>query len=326
MEDRHHLTRREVLLLAGGAGGALLASRLNWPDRAEAATYSALGAPPELAHLTYPEPRVYLETQSWWVQGNTGLSAPGANFAHDSTHVHLGRAYPSGEQFILPPAGQGYTWPYLAIFHNDVGGTVRQVRGGGFQIGSDGSILKDPNSVGVKITTNDQKLAGNIVYPADRVNTWRAFTGTAETRFTADTTSRFGQRQFNSTRWFTQLNAPGQPVIIKARGWYQGGDYVDVQLSTKTRASTLANGTAIFPGKTLTYAIGAGAQWAFAYIDPDLHNGSKGTVLFENRTGSSGSFVVPALSPGVHKLMLGSWEKLGNGWSGVACPIPFQVN
>jgi hypothetical protein len=265
------------------------------------------------------------------MQGNTSYSAPQPNFATDSTHVHGMTPYPLGERLIVPPPGSGYDWFFLSQFHNDIGGATRGVRGLSFQdLGGFGCCILAEGSSGVKITTDDQKLTGKIHVPSNRPDAWRnASPGTYESRFTTDTTSRFGNRQYNSTRWFAQLNTPGAPVIARARGWYACGEYVDATLTTKTRALTLANGTAIFPGKTLTYSIGAGALWAFAYIDPDIHHGSKGTVLFENRTGSSGSFVVPPLESGIHVLLLGSWEKVsgcGGGWNGGVERIPFRVN
>jgi hypothetical protein len=289
----------------------------------------AYGCAPELASLDFPEPRVCVEAQAWWMQGNTSLSAPGASFARDATHVHTMTPYPHGERVFLPPAGQGFAWHVLSIFHNDIGGVTRGVRGGGFQDRGGSCCPLAPGSSGLQITTNDQRLRTTHFTPADVVNGWRTQTGVGESRITTDTTSRFGARQFTSSRYFTDLNQPAAPKILKARGWYACGDYVDAQLNTKTRASTLANGTAIKPGQTLSYSIGAGALWAFAYIDPDLHAGSKGTVLFENRTGSSGSFIVPPLTPGPHVLMIGGWEKIagcGGGWNAGVLRVPFQVS
>jgi hypothetical protein len=242
--------------------------------------------------------------------------------------------YPLGEKLIVPPPGEGYDWYYLAQFHNDIGGVTRGVRGLSFQdLGGFGCCILGGGSSGVKITQNDQKLTGFIHVPSNRPDAWRnAAPGTYESRFTVDTTSKFGKRQYNSTRWYAQLNTPGVPVIARARGWYEGSafEYVDATLTTKVRASTLANGTAIRPGQTLTYSIGAGAKWASVFFDPALHCAcpeAKGRVIFENRLGSSGSFVVPSdLSPGIHVLMIVGTEVGSTGWSAGVMRIPFQVN
>jgi hypothetical protein len=265
-----------------------------------------------------------METQGWWVQGQTGLTAPAADFPFTSTHVHLMVPFPIGEQFVCPPTSTGVSWPYLMQSHNGVGGTVRQVRAGFVgPSSSDTSIPNDPNFKNVPITTQDFRHSGAIPFNATKVNGWCAYTGNAEGRFTADTTSPFDdKRQYNSSAYHMKLNQPGAPVGITARGWYEGPGYTNVTLTTKTRASTLA--TTGLPS-TLSYSLAQGATWAFAYIDPDIHAGSKGTVLFENRTGSGGSFSLPVLPPGIHVLLLGGWEKAGAGWNAGVLRLPFNV-
>jgi hypothetical protein len=262
-----------------------------------------------------------METQGWWVQGQTSLAAPAADFAFTSTHVHLMIPFPMGERIVVPASG-GYSWPYLAQFHNGVGGTVRQVRSGFTNVPSTlGCCPKDPNYQGVPINVQDQRHAGTIVVEAERVNGWRTVTGQREARFTADTTSKFGKRMYQSGAWHTVFNVPGMGVGFTARGWYEGPGYTNVTLTTKTRASTLA--TTGLPS-TLSYALDQGAKWAFAYIDPNIHAGSKGLILFENRVGG-GSFTLPALSPGVHVLLLGGWEKVATGWNAGVLRLPFNV-
>jgi hypothetical protein len=282
------------------------------------------GCAPELASLDFPEPRVCMETQGWWVQGQTSLTAPATDFPFTSTHVHLMIPFPMGEQIFLPPSGQGYSWPYLGQWHNGQGGTVRQVRAGSVNIScSDSSIPNDPGYRGVAITTQDQRHAGEIPVNATKVNCWRTAIGTREFRFTNDTTSKFGKRQYQSGAWNTVFNAPGTPVGFTARGWYEGPGYTNITLTTKTRSSTLAS-TGL--PSTLSYSLAQGATWAFAYIDPNIHAGDKGTVLFENRTGSGGSFALPVLPPGTHVLLLGGWEKAGTGWNAGVLRLPFNAN
>jgi hypothetical protein len=197
---------------------------------------------------------------------------------------------------------------------------VRTCRGGGFQFPS--TIPSDPSCSGIKITTQDQRKAGSIPIPASVVNSWRSFTGQRENRFTTDTSSADGgKRQYQSCSCNAFLNAPGAPVSVRARGWYQGGDYVDIVLRTPFRASTLQ--TAGLPS-TLNYTIASGATMASAYVDPDFHHGSAGIVLFEYRTGSSGTFTIPALAPGNHRLVLVGIERVGAGASAGVLSIPFS--
>ena len=294
--------------------------------RAEAAT--SYGSPPELAGIEYQEPRVFVETQGWWVEGQTALAAPGASFPFESAHVHLGIPFPLGEQFIMPASGSGVDFPYLAQYHENVGGAVRQVRGGMVNqttACSDDVIPSDPGFKGVKVTEVNQRHAGVIPFSASKVNCWRDEVGTREFRFTADTTSKFGKRQYQSGAWNAQFNAPAAPVAVTARGWYEGPGYTNVTLTTKVQAHTLASGGVLKPGSNAAYSLAQGAKWAFAYIDANIHAGIKGTVLFENRT-AAGSFTIPAgLTPGDHVLLLGGWEKTTTGWNAGVLRLPFHV-
>jgi hypothetical protein len=277
--------------------------------------YAPYGCPPELASMTFPEPRACIDFQSWWQPAFNPSTFPTA-----SMHVHMAIPFPYGERLVLPAAGQGYSWPYLSQFHNDVGGSVRTCRGGGFQFSD--TIPKDPTCAGIKITTQDQRKAGVIPVPASTVNLWRSFVGQRENRFTTDTSSADGgKRQYQSCSCNASLNATGAAVSVRGRGWYQGGDYVDFSLKTPFRASTLQTGG--LPS-TLSYAIASGATIASAYIDPDFHHGSAGIVLFEYRAGSSGTFTLPALEPGNHRLVLVGIERVGAGASAGVLSIPFS--
>ena len=289
-------------------------------------TFECFACPPELAGLTFPEPRVFIETQGWWVQGRNDLAEPDvsgdllSDFAFTSNHVHLGIPFPVGEQFVLPPGGEGYSWPYLAQWHENAGGSVRSVRGGGFQVAD--PIPTDPDYKSIPITDTNLRHAGAISVPPSVVDKWRSFSGKHENRFTADTTSKQGKRQYQSGAWNALFSVPGQPVAVTARGWYEGPGYTNVTLKTPVRASTLAS-TGL--PSSLSYGLDQGASFAFAYIDADIHHGSKGIVLFENRKGSPQSFALPVLSPGVHVLLLGGWEKAASGWNAGVLRIPFNV-
>jgi hypothetical protein len=236
-----------------------------------------------------------------------------------STHVHLGIPFPLGEQLVIPASG-GYSWPYLAQSHNGIGAKVRGVRGGGFQMGTSG-LSYDPDFRSGTIATQDFRHVGSIPNEADKPAAWRSVSGTFENRFTFDTTSPFGKRQYQSGAWNAQLNAAAAPVRVTARGWYEGPGYTNVTLQTRVQAHTLE--TTGLPS-TLSYSVDQGAKWAFAYVDANIHGGSKGTVIFENRT-AAGTFNLPVLPPGPHVLLLGAWEKAATGWNAGVLRLPFQV-
>jgi len=316
-------TRRQSLKVAAGTGAALYLGRL---DLAGAAEFKCYGAPAELADLVYPEPRAYIETQGWWVQGVTSPSTPLPDFAYTSTHVHLGIPFPLGERLVIPESG-GYFWPYLAQAHENIGGKVRGVRGGGFTgIGGGDGLTYDEDVPHVTFDTENWRYAGAIEHPGARMAYWRnAPPGNYQNRFTFDTTSKFGKRQYQSGAWNAFLNAPSAPVAVTARGWYEGPGYTNVTMKAKATAHSLADGSWYELGKSVGYGLADNARWAFAYIDADIHAGSKGLVLFENHVGD-GSFPLPALEPGDHVLLLGAWEKTAAGWNAGVLRLPFRVS
>lgn len=321
-------TRGEFIGAGVGAAAGLALAKLGLMDvdDAGAATFRCFGAPAELADLTYPEPRAYIETQGWWVQGQTTLGNPSPDFAFESAHVHGGVSFPLGERLVIPDSG-GYAWDYLAQAHENVGGKVRGMRGGGFVgIDADTGLTYDPDMPHATFDTVDWRFAGAIEHPAARVDAWRkAAPGNYQNRFTFDTTSKFGKRQYQSGAWNAFLNAPGAPVAVTARGWYEGPGYTNVTMKAKAQAHSLADGSWYAPGKSIAYGLDQGAKWAFAYIDADIHHGSKGTVLVENRAGTSGTFALPPLPSGDHTLLLGGWEKTSTGWNAGVLRLPFHV-
>ena len=165
------------------------------------------------------------------------------------------------------------------------------------------------------------------------MNSWQAFTGKRENRFTADTTSPFGKRQYQSGAWNAYLNRVGAPVGYTARGWYASTGYTNFTFKDSNigtgkgfQASQLRD-TCAPASVTVTYALAKGATHAFLYLDPSLHGGSKGRVIAENQTGSKGSFTfsTEGLASGVHVLLGGGWEKASDGWGAGVARLPIRV-
>jgi hypothetical protein len=171
--------------------------------------------------------------------------------------------------------------------------------------------------------------AAEVVLHSDR----KPGTGKRENRFTFDTTSKHGKRMYQSGAWNALIAAPAAPVGITARGWYESTGYTNVSLKDSNlgagkgfRASVLAS-SPVPDAWMLSYALGEGAKFFFAYVDPNIHAGSKGIVVAENKTGTSGSIVVntAGLEPGVHVLLVGGWEKSTDGWNAGVLRLPFLV-
>src|SRR6266545_3078420 len=297
---------------------ALVASLLLIPAVASAnpAIYEAPAAMVN-AGKTCPTsaPCIFQETQDWWVPGNTSLTAPAASFPFISQHIHLGVAWPQGEAI---PSQSRYEWDLFGQLHLYQGGHGKSVRGGAFLTWCCPSSSLPTNMVNPALDTETAvlHLSSSIVGTLS--------VGQHENRFTLDTISPQGKRAYQSGAWWACVGcSSGSAHSATARGWYVDTGYTNVSLKTAFRASTIQ--TTGLPG-SLSYGIAQGATHAFAYVDPDIHGGSKGAVLFENRTGDSGSFNLPTLAPGDHVLLLGAWEKGATGWNAGVLRIPFHVN
>jgi hypothetical protein len=301
------VTRREALLIGAGVGAALVFPRIP----AQAADSTCFGWPADAGSApVLPYPTIFQETQCWWMNGNTGLSAPGANFAHDSWHVHAGIASPTGER-LLPMSDGFFHFPCVLRLHNFQGGKGRFFRGGavpGLNPGGSGipqigltAAMQNPQSADVMQTGLLKIPNGNP--PA----------GQKELRFSLFTFSPTGKEMYQSGAWYTFVGTTPSAVGAVGRGWYVGAEYTNIGVGTKYRASA-----PLRAGQTISYSRAAGANWAFAYADPDIHHGSKGTVIFENRT-ADGTFVIPA---GTKVLMVGAWEKRSDGWNAGVLRLP----
>lgn len=254
-----------------------------------------------------PYPTIFQETQCWWQQGSTGLSAPGPSFPFTSAHVHLGVAYPTGETIVR--VNGVWRFPFVARLHNFQGGHGKNVRGGNFLTG--GTIPSVPVPASLQ-----NPSSADVMWSSVLTSNASPSTGKKENRFTFDTTSPFGKRMYQSGAWWTFVGSSASAVPATARGWYASTDYTNATVKTPFRASS-----PLRAGSTVSYSLAEGATYAFAYADPDIHSGSKGAVIMENRTGASGSFTIPA---GARVLLLGGWEKASDGWNAGVLWLPLE--
>lgn len=301
----HELTRKELLAAGVAIGGIGLAmGRLGLPEEAEAASFVPFGWPQAAGTATTPHPSIYLESQGWWHQGDPGAARPGADWAHTSSHVHWGLAFPLGE-LAVKEAG---TWrfPGFAQLHNFQGGTAHWQRGG---------FLAGDGSSAQQVGLNWKPTSVDEARRVDRIQTANAATGVKEARFTINTTSPFGKRMYQSTGWRGWLTGTPAATGATARGWYASTDYTNITIKTPFRASA-----PLRAGQTIAYSCAQGGNFPFAYADPNLHAGSKGTVLLEaTAPRTSGTVTIPA---GAKVLLIGCWERGPDGWNAGVLRVP----
>lgn len=303
-----------------GLAGLVLASVL-------AGAQPCIGAPAnEPAGGLYPEQRIFLESQVWWV--NTGPQPFAAGTNHG--HIHLGLCFPYKQTV------SGFVQFNLRVILHNSTGTIKTLRI------SDGSSIKWKKTVSLSCP-NPGTCTWWMPVLFDTASV--AYDGRREFRFTADIPSGSfpdsADRMFQSSGWQMYL-ANGWPMqnfvstnITIGTGWYTDMDYVYAKVKSDLPL-TPVGGT--FAPSVYFYAFPGHVSQCDVLLDPDFHAVPpiSGTLLFEGLTESVCKLVVHtlsintlALSNGPHKLVLrGKQPTTRNGQSVLMMGIqvvPFVV-
>lgn len=280
-----------------------------------------LGAPAdEPAGGMYPEPRIFIESQSWWTQ--TGEAFPGR-------HIHTGACVP-----WLQPV-DGVVQYHVRNMLVDAPGAITWFR---LQIPGNGP---DPTlMLPLSRTCSTSVCTAWDSFTVDYTN---LLPGRWEHRFTHNIQlNAFGQRQFTTTRWHICVRTcvGGGPDAytraVGAAGWYQDLEYANAYLDPDDYSRLrdgIAQGTQAIK---VRFPEGAGS----VAVDPDAHNGNPGIVLrrVSDNAPIGGFSPVPTgttwfqatldttnLSPGVHKLALRGSNADARGVQEGVLLVPFRV-
>jgi hypothetical protein len=263
------------------------------------AAMAAMGNPVDCSG--YPEPRVFLEVQDWWLQTP---GASGTSFGH----VHVGTCFPYGAT-LSGPVG----FDVRVVMHDNPG-VLQRVDIGLFTGGDDdGGVL-----VGVPFQTT---CAGTCTFwgHADVDTAAAGFDGWQEFRFKARVDEPDGARMVTSSGWPVNL-ANGNPVRewrdgsgVTARGWYTDVGYQNASIEALPGGPVSGTWT-----PTVRMGAGAGgsaATYHVAAVDPDAHAGMPGWVVLEGAGEYRGALSIDTtqLANGRHRLVLRSDSALPNG-------------
>ena len=254
--------------------------------------------------------RYYLESQAWW--DATKIVVP----SNVGRHVHIGTNFPLDQTL-------------KGVVHFDI----------------DVKLHNQPSTS--KLTKVDVQIFGNSVdksftawsgtkqcdngdcaytFPIDIDTAQVPYDGRLEFRFHAfvsDPITR--QKGYPSTGWQAYLANGGRPTqtyrignFLEARGWYTNHNYANSRLTTPI--------SSIGSGKTLGVKLAPGSGglatvFSGVYIDPDFHHESSGIVVKQVNEAYTGNVTLPALSSGLHKLVLLSSDGKNVG----VLAIPFTV-
>ena len=256
----------------------------------------------------YPEPRVFVETQDWW------LRTPGAN-GTDFGHVHLGTCFPHGQT-----VSGTVEFDIKVMLHNNPGTlthvTGLLVTGGGeFDVFDVGVNLRCPGQTCEKWV---HATANTAVADVD---------GRAEWRLRPRVEEPDGKQMAPSTGWQTYLaNGGGRPEsnyrdsdAITSRGWYEDAGYANATLSPVPYKPVSGVWT---PSVTLDRGDEGGpVTFHTVRIDANFHMGIGGIVVREGAGPFRGELRIDTrtLPNGVHRLFLraDSDQPSGSTHSGV---------
>lgn len=278
---------------------------------------SAAGDPDPVTCTGYPEQRVYLDSQSWW------LTTPGQS-GNNFGHVHTATCFP------LQKTVRG-------VVHLDVKITMHENPG-------------YMESLTVQLYNGTAHVAGQKKFPRGQytcpvgtctwtipldVNTAASPTdGSTEWRIRPKLVEPDGKHMIGSTSYQTIL-ANGKSVknyrpidYLQGKGWYTGIEYnqarfIDDQFPYKVPTS----GTWNF--QTECDSSKVPVSECLVTVDPDFHAGNKGKVLYEAAPGTgkkSFNLNLGTLSPGPHKIVIRSGSKTDQGSTqyGILA-VPFSV-
>lgn len=307
---------------------ATVAIILAFPGRAEA-QIPCFGAPADYVAqfgASYAEPRDYDESQALWLEG-PGDPLANIDDAMRASHIHYAKCFPFMETWA--EAGGVFKTDLKLQLHHFVGGHAKNVGGMGFE---DGGAVKHVFNPVWAPTQQDETRFVSLSRPSSSVKVC----GRREMRGHVNTISPDGGEEFfNSfghqslvkcTTGRTLGNQRGPSRIY--RGWYEKADYTnftwvdDFRGEVGFRSSQQA--APVVGNLRLKFSLGAGAnKWA-VFLNPDIHNGSFGTVIARGTGSGTTVTIADALIPSGNFKILGyGCENIGlssvNPRGGVNC-------
>lgn len=310
--------------------GALLACLIAVGIAAGARAPEGITAPDPQTCVGYPEPRVFLESQTWW--SDDEVTADGA-----AQHAHSGVCVPLNGVV----SGQ-VSFDVVSKLHNYEGWNLRFVRvqSATDQGGVDNVVITSPGTV---CDTHDCTFVTRIV-----VNTDALATGRHEFRFHSEARPGVsgGPKSLATNGWQVCIRScagvtPQATENPEARGWYEteAGSvkgYVNARFDSQTefpwqadRGFVPVSGRWCPPVRILRGAGDESAERSRVVVDPNFHAGNPGLTVLDQAGPFQGRACVDTtqLADGIHKLVLIAYSSTqfdGQLWG--VFVVPFLVS
>jgi hypothetical protein len=333
-------TVKRLLAAATALSGICLLVGHAQPAAAEPDQFECVGAPADHPNRSYPEPRVFLESQGWWSQGRT---APGGA----SAHVHVGVCFPQGGTWSPDAEGQ-VRLDFRIRFHNATNYRVARFRGGIACCDAieGGGAQFDDTSAETKALITAAMPHGQVYLTKVLDVDGAGSDGRKEARFTVDLRdTRNGRRFLQSAGWQSYIDRPDTVVVadyrradtVTARGWYEAFGYINAGYADSYSAASPPTVSGIWTPKVRMEPGSGGAPVTShrAHVDPDFHMGVAGWIVKQGAGPFKGRLSIDTtrLSNGWHKLVLianarkiSARDRAPNGTASGVQAIPFLVS
>jgi hypothetical protein len=285
---------------------------------------SASSAPDPTTCTGYPEPRVYMEDQSWWEPQVGPPSHPGTG---KMGHIHVETCFPLYQRF----GGTGTIGFDITVRLHNMPGEMKDLR-----IDSYGDFKLDAiSNVNWRCPTADCAQTFHVDLPLDKMQ----YSGLHALQIEAYVKNEDGRIQFTLPRWPVYLDN-GKPLPppgsvtqsiasdLDARGvigdtWYQndgpGGNYSQVAITREDYPWDPLSGQTKVKSGVWEPRVFFESDTGFAYLDAALHaNPPTKTVVYEGPGHAWGPWGVSklridttSLTDGPHKLLIGTCNTRG---------------
>jgi hypothetical protein len=260
-------------------------------------------APNPLTCDGYPEKRVFLDSQSWWYDSRSQTDG-------ESSHVHAGTCFP-----LYQTISGKITFDLRVLVHNDRGVRVNAVRVSVNEPGGAKVIWTDTKTQ-PRCDEHDCTFWWSPTIDLSALN----YGGLLEFRFHAETTRPDGDVNRATNGWFAFVDngksvgttAAVRAPSVEARGWYEVDGrvlgYENALFRSKVPFEPVC-GTWRVKAETKAGADGGITPTSSVVaLDPNLHAGIRGTVLYDGSGALMREFAIDTtkLANGPHKLMIAS--------------------
>ena len=271
------------------------------------------GTPDPVNCTGYPEPRIFLEVQSWWEGTNTNGMA----------HLHAGTCFPLGQT-----VSGDVRFDTRITMHNNPGLL--------YNLSTDLYVDGQGSGTNVKVPLDLHCQEMTCVYwVTTTVDTRGANDGWHEFRFKPRVMFADGRGQLTSSGWvvWTENGNPDGSSREAAgkvigRGWYDGHGYQNPDIrdmSVLLRGPV--SGVWTFPVRLDAGADAFVPTYTAAYIDPSFHDGHAGLVVYEANGPYQGNLAIDttSLANGPHRLVMRVESTQNGETNGGVMVYPFVV-